>query len=124
VLIAQRMRARHFARRDQTQCHTAASGAAGPADPMQVYVGVARQFVVDDRGKILDVEATRRHIACRKHAATAVGEAQQNLVAIALFHVAMQCQRAEAETAQRGYQFFGIATHVAEHHRRFRPVRQ
>src|SRR3546814_6843375 len=54
-----------------------------------------------------------------RHAAAAVGEAHQYLVAVALLHVAVQGERAEAVVGERADQFGDVAARVAEHHARF-----
>ena len=89
---------------------------------MQIRIGIGRQFVVHHRAKIGDIQPARRDITGDQHRATTIAEAHQHFVAIALFHIAVQCQSSEPVVLQRTDHFFSIAAHVAEHHARFRPV--
>ena len=91
---------------------------------MQVDIRVGRQFVIDHRSEVLDVQSTRGDVARDEHAAAAVGEAYEYFVAIALLDIAMQRQCGNAELGQRFADIVGVAARVAEHHARFRTMLQ
>jgi hypothetical protein len=67
--------------------------------------------------QVVDVQAARCHVGGDQDGAARVLELDQHLVAIALFHVAVQRERVNTRLAKVGahlaHQFLGIA----EHHR-------
>ena len=69
-------------------------GTAGAADTVDVNLRVGRDINVDDSFELRDVQAARGHVGCHQHRATAIGKLDQHLVAFALFHIAIQGQRA------------------------------
>ena len=87
--------------------------AASPADAVRVHFNVWRDVDIDHRFELLDIQAARGHIGGHQHRTTAVGKLHQHLVAVALFQVAMQGQRADALGLQHIHQvttlLFGIA---------------
>jgi hypothetical protein len=66
-----------------------------------VHLGVGRDVDVDHRLELGDVEPARGDVGGHQHAAAAVGELHQHLVAVALFQVAVQFQRHEALRLQQ-----------------------
>jgi hypothetical protein len=98
--------------------------APGPADAVDMDVGVAGQLPRHHRRQALDVEAAGRHVGRHQHRAAVVGEPQQHLVALALLELAVQRQRREPALAEPRAHVADIVAGVAEHQRRLRSVLQ
>src|SRR5215813_13228028 len=65
------------------------AGARGAADAMDVALGVGRQFVVDDVGHALHVDAARREVGRDQYAGPAAAEAVERALAGVLRLVAV-----------------------------------
>ena len=83
---------------------------------MDVDFRILRHLIVDDGGQILDIQSTSGHVGGDQHAATAVGEAHQHLIALALLQIAMQCQHRNIAGAQGIMHRLTLALGVTEHH--------
>ena len=62
---------------------------------------IGRHVHVDDGGQVGHVQPASRHIGGDQHGATAVHEANQHLVTIALLQIAVQLQHAETLRMQQ-----------------------
>ncbi len=67
------------------------AGSTGPADPVDVRVGVRRDIEVDDVRDVLDVESACRHVGRDEDVERAVTEAAHDPVAALLAQAAVQC---------------------------------
>ena len=73
-----------FARLDERDRRALAAGATGPADPVDIRVGVGRHVEVDDVRDVLDVEAAGRDVRGDEDVQVAVAEAAHDAVALCL----------------------------------------
>jgi hypothetical protein len=96
--------------------------APGAADAMHMHFAVRRDIDVDHRFELVDVEPARGDVGGDQHRATAVGELDQHLVALALLHLAVQGQRNEALGAQDLQQVAALLARIAEGQGADRPV--
>ena len=99
-----------------------AAGTSGAAHTVHVHIGLNGQLVADHRGQFLGVEPARGHVGGDQCAATAVGEAYQNFVALSLLDIAVQRQYRVAAPRQPALDFLRILARVAEHQRRLRTM--
>ena len=109
-----------LARLDQRDRHALAAGAPGPADAMDVGVGVRRDVVVDDVRDVLDVEAARRDVGRDQHIERAVAEAAHDPVAVLLGQAAVERAGVVAAAAERLGQVVDLAAGPGEDERRGR----
>ncbi len=89
---------------------------------MHVDFWIGRQVHVDHRFQLRDVQPARGDVGRYQHRAAAVGEADQHLIAFALFQVAVQRQRDDALRLQLGEQRAALLLGVAEGQRAHWPV--
>src|SRR5205823_9452713 len=75
---------------DQGDRLTRAAGTAGPADAVDVGVGVPGNVIVHDVGDVLDVEAARRHVGGDQQVGLSLAEAAHHPVPLRLAHLAVQ----------------------------------
>src|SRR5690606_15109096 len=66
------------------------AGAAGAADAVDEFFGVAREFEIDDGVEFVDVEAAGGDVGGDEQADAGVGEHEQCVVAVGLFHAAVE----------------------------------
>jgi hypothetical protein len=92
--------ARHLVAADQAEGPAFLVDAPGAADAMDMDFGIGRDVDVDHGFELVDVEAARGDVGGDQHRATAVGELDQHLVALALLHLAVQRHGDEALGAQ------------------------
>ena len=95
---------------------------AGTTDAVNVNFRIGRDIDVDDGFQLVDIEASRRHVGGDQHRTTAVGELDQDLIALALLKVAIQRQGMNAGVAQDIDQVTALLLGIAEGQRADRPV--
>ena len=88
------------------------------SDAVRVHVHLGRDVDVDDRLELVDVQAAGGQIGGHQHAAAALRELHQHLVALALVQVAVQLQGDDALRLQHGHQVAALLLGVAEGQRR------
>ncbi len=91
-----------------------AASAAGPADPVDVILGMMRHVEIEDVAHRRNVEATRGDIARHQDRDLAGAEAVERQRAGALVHVAVERRDVEAVARQRLLQQRHVALAVAE----------
>ena len=101
-------------RRDHHQSGSSSAGASGPADAMDIVLGVMRHVKIENVAHVRDVEAAGRHVAGDEQLHLVGTEALQRLHARALIHVAMQRRDAEAVSLQGAMDDSEIAFAIAE----------
>ena len=79
-------------------------------------IRVQRHIVIDHQRHLFDIQATRGDIGCDQHRGTAIGKAQQDLVAIALFQIAVQSEHRETAFFQLAFKRARVVFGVAEDH--------
>ncbi len=79
-----------FARRDEQDRLTAASGAAGATDAVHVCFGVVRNVEIDDVADAFDVQSPRGHVGGDEDVEFAGFQPRDGLFALFLRHVAVQ----------------------------------
>ena len=95
LVIANRLQPVALGIHQQAERQALLAGATGAPDAVHIDLGIARQLEVHHGRQIIDIQAARGDIGGDQHAATELPELDQHLVAIALLHVAVQCQRRE-----------------------------
>src|SRR5436190_323410 len=100
--------------RNDGDCGTAASGAAGTADAMDVIVGMVRDVEIEDVTDRGNVEAARRHVGGDQQGDFVLAELIERRRARRLVHVAVQRDHGKAVAQKRAMQRRDLPLAVAE----------
>ena len=92
------------------------SGAGGSPDPVHITFGYIRQFVVDDMGHVIDVDAARGDIGRHQYACAAFTEIVERALACALRLVAMDCLGADSIALKMFHHLVGAMLGPRENH--------
>ena len=92
----------------------APAGTSGPADAVDIVLGVDRHVEAEDVAHALDIQAAGRDVAGDQQADLAFAEALQGLCPLRLRHVAMQRRGIEAVPSERARQDIDVSFAVAE----------
>ena len=109
-----------LARFDERDRDALAPGASGPADAMDVRLGVRRDVVVHDVRDMVDVEAARGDIGRHEDVEGTIAEAVHHAVALILRHAAVQRRRVVAMAGQLLGKVLDLAACPGEDQRRRR----
>lgn len=91
-------------------------GAGGSPDPVHITFGYIRQFVVDDMGHVIDVDAARGYIGRHQNAYAALAEVVERALARTLRLVAMDCLGADAIAFKMFHHLVGAMLGPRENH--------
>ena len=65
-------------RADQGQGPTRAPGAAGPADPVDIIVGIVRHIEIEDMGDAADIQAAAGHVGAHQDTGSSLPKTLEN----------------------------------------------
>ena len=109
-----------FARLDERDGGAFAAGSPGPADAMDVLIGVRRDVVVDDVRDVVDVQPASRDVGRDEDVQGAVAEAAHHPVAALLGEAAVERAGVVTSGAQRLREIVDFAAGPSEDERRGR----
>ncbi len=104
----------HLVHADQRNRQALRRCASGASDSVHVHLGVWSHVHVDHRVNVTHVQTARGHVGGHQDRATAVGELNQHLIALALVQITIQSQRLHALRLQHCHQIAALLLGVAK----------
>ena len=82
---------------------------------MNIDFGLCWKLVIEHRVHVIDIESSCRHVRRHQYTCTAVGKTYEDLRALQLVKVAVQCSRRDTARLQETCDLRAVIARIAEH---------